>query len=140
MSARPRVATAYVLDTSALLTLVEDEPGAQEVGRVLSKGNSFIPHIALLEVRYITLQEQGLDMADLRHALLLSCPAEVLWEMDEPTLLTAARLKASHRISLGDSIVAAYAIQRGATLLHKDPEFEPLAGELKLEALPYKGA
>jgi len=27
-----------------------------------------------------------------------------------------------------------------ATLIHKDPQFEALAGELDLEALPYKTA
>jgi ribonuclease VapC len=117
---------------------MEDEPGASVVETALEKGGALIPHVALLEVRYITLQEKGLDTADYRHALLLGSPAEVLWTIDEPTLLTAARLKATHRISLGDSIVAAYAIQRGATLLHKDPEFEALTNELKLESLPYK--
>lgn len=60
--------------------------------------------------------------------------------MDESTLLTAAPIKASRRVSLADAIVAAFAVQNGATLVHKDPEFEALAGEISLEALPYKAA
>ena len=61
------------------------------------------------------------------------------WEVDEPLLLTAARLKATHRVSLADAIIAAYAIRQGATLVHKDPEYESLSSELDLETLPYKG-
>ena len=140
MSARRVATSSYVLDTSALMTLIEDEPGASQVEHALAKETAFIPFVVLLEIRYITLQEQDRHVADLRHALLLNSPAQILWTMDESTLLTAARLKANYRISLGDSIVAAYAIQRGATLLHKDPEYESLADELMLESLPYKSA
>jgi predicted nucleic acid-binding protein len=63
-----------------------------------------------------------------------------MWNMDEPTLLTAARLKAVHRISLANAIIAAFAIRQNALLLHKDPEFESLSGQVLLEALPYKRA
>ena len=58
--------------------------------------------------------------------------------MDEATVLTAARLKAQHRVSLADAIIAAFAIRQDAILLHKDPEFDALTGLLKMEALPYK--
>lgn len=129
---------AFVLDTSALLTLIEDEAGAARVERILLRDHALIPFMSLLEVRYITLQERGQDAADFRHAALISCGATILREMDEPTLLTAARIKASRRVSLADAIVAAFAVQNGATLVHKDPEFEALAGEISLEALPYK--
>ena len=58
--------------------------------------------------------------------------------MDEATVLTAAGLKARHHVSLADAIIAAFAIRKGAILMHKDPEFEALEGLLKMEALPYK--
>jgi len=35
-------------------------------------------------------------------------------------------------------LIAAYAQQQGAILIHKDPEFEALAETIPLEALPYK--
>ena len=63
---------------------------------------------------------------------------EILWGMDESTLLTASKLKAGHRVSLADAIIAAFAIRRGAVLMHKDPELDALAGLLPMEALPYK--
>jgi ribonuclease VapC len=60
--------------------------------------------------------------------------------MDEPTLLQAARLKATYHLSLADAIVAAVAIRRKAILLHKDPKYEALEGHLEMESLPYKNA
>jgi predicted nucleic acid-binding protein len=58
--------------------------------------------------------------------------------MNEPIVLTAARLKAAHWLSFADAIIAAFALREDATLLHKDPQFEALDGEVMLEALPYK--
>ncbi len=128
----------YVLDSSALLTLIEDEEGADRVQEVLEEGHSILPWLALMEMYYITQQERGQAEADHRYALVRQLPAEILWQMDEPLVLTAARFKAEHRLSLADAIIAAVARRRGAVLLHKDPEFEALAEQVRLEALPYK--
>ena len=129
---------AFLLDTSVLLTLIEDEDGAARVEQILREESVFITWMSLLEVYYITQQERGQTEAERRHALLKSVPVTFLWQVDEPMLLTAARLKASYRLSLADTIIAAYAIRQQAILLHKDPEFTVLSGQLELEALPYK--
>lgn len=129
----------YLLDASAILTLVEDESGAERVEQIIRQAEDvYIPWVALMEVYYITQQERDQPEADRRYALIKHLLADVLWEMDEPTLLTAARLKATHSLSFADSIVAAYGMQLNATLIHKDPEFEALAEQLILETLPYK--
>jgi uncharacterized protein len=128
----------FVLDTSALLTLIEDEQGAERVDQVLRTEQVWIPWIVLLEVNYISRQERGEAEADRRYALMKQLPVTILWDMDEPTLLTAARFKASHRLSLADAIIAACALQVNAVVLHKDPEYEALAGQLPSEALPCK--
>jgi predicted nucleic acid-binding protein len=128
----------YLLDTSALLTLIEDEAGADRVEQLLHQAEVWLPWLVLLEATYITQQEQGEAEADRRYALMKQLPITILWEVNEPTLLTAARLKAVHRVSLADAIIAAFAIQANAVLLHKDPEFEALAGQVTLEALPYQ--
>lgn len=129
---------AYVLDTSALLTLIEDEPGADRVEEVLRHHDCVIPWIALLEVHYVTLQAEGVDEAEHRHALLESLPAEIRWLADSRVMRAASRFKASHRMSLADAIVGGVASARSATLLHKDPEFETLDGQIVIESLPYK--
>jgi predicted nucleic acid-binding protein len=119
---------------------MEDEAGAERVAELLRAGQALLPWIALLEAYYVVMQERGVAEADRRYALARALPAEILWDMDEPAVLQAGALKASHRLSLADAIVAALALRHGAVLLHKDPEFEPLAELMSLEGLPYKSA
>ena len=128
----------YLLDTSAVLTFLEDEDGAERVESLLRQEEIFLPYLVLLETYYITLQEQPEDVADKRYALLKQLPATILWEVDEPTLLTAGRFKAYHRLSLADAIIAAFAQRLGASLVHKDPELEALAESVEQEVLLYK--
>ncbi len=128
----------YLLDTSALLSFIEDEAGADRVEKALKQSTTLLPWMVLLETYYITLQEEGQAEADRRIALIKQLKVKIVWDMDEPTLLTAGRLKADHRVSLADAVIAAFAIRRAAVLMHKDPEFEALTGLLPMESLPYK--
>ena len=105
---------------------------------VLSHERVLLPWLALMEVYYVTLQERGAPEAEARYAALVSCGAELIWDMDEATVLTAARWKARYRVSLADLVIAATAHRHGAILLHKDPEFDALGAELTREALPYR--
>ena len=57
---------------------------------------------------------------------------------DERDLLLGGRFKAFYWLSFADALIAAVACSCGATLVHKDLEFEALAGDLLLLALPYK--
>lgn len=127
-----------LLDTSALIALMEDEAGAQQVEQAIRQKKTLLPWLVLLEVHYITQQERGRAEADRRFAIAKELPSTILWEIDEPMVLTASRLKAGFHLSLADSLIAAYAIREGATLMHKDPEFEALADQVPLEGLPYK--
>ncbi len=128
----------YLLDTSAILTFLEDEAGAERVEDLLRSEEVVLPFLVLLETFYITLQEQTEDVAEERYALLKQLPATYLWHVDEPTLLTAGRFKARFRISLADAIIAAYAVTQDTTLVHKDPELEALNTMVRQEVLPYK--
>ncbi len=128
----------YLLDTSAWLTLIEDESGSDRVEEILRVGRSLVPWTVLLEVRYITLRKRGENEADRRYAYMRFSPVEILWDIDEAIVLTAARIKANNPISIADALIAAYAQRHNAILVHKDPEFESLSGEIVLETLPYK--
>lgn len=130
----------FLLDTSALLTLMEDESGADRVQAILAEHGALIPWMTLLEAYYISLQKRGQEEADRRYALMKRLPATFPNVLDEPTLLTAGRIKALHRLSLADAIIAAVAVINAATLVHKDPEFETLTGIVTMERLPYKSA
>lgn len=75
----------------------------------MSSGNR-LPWPVPMETCTTTLQEKGRAEADRRYALLRQLRAEILWGMEEPILLTAARLKAEHHVTLADAVAAAFAI------------------------------
>lgn len=128
----------YVLDTSALFAFIEDEDGSERVEKLLLQQDCILPWIVILEAIYITQKERGEAEANYRYALLKQLPVRIIWDMDEPVLLIAARIKANYHVSLADAIIAAYTYQHKAILVHKDPEFDSLADQIDLEALPYK--
>ena len=94
---------AYLLDTSALLTLIENELGAERVEQVLRTEAVIIPWMCSLEVMYITQQERSVAEAERRYAPLKALPVTHLWDLEEALLLTAAPLKATYRLSLADA-------------------------------------
>lgn len=132
------VSETYLLDTSALLTLIEDEDGAARVETLLKEHDVLVPWLCLLELHYISQQERTLSEANKRYALLRATNAVVLWNASETVLLSAASYKANHKLSLADAVIAAFAHSHGAVLVHKDPEYEVLQAEVRLESLPYK--
>jgi len=136
------VADAFVLDTSAILALTGNEPGADEVQARLTEAiagrielhSSFA---TLTEVEYITTQEEGGEVARQRMADLNALPIQWL-HSDAALCSEAAKLKAAHKISFADAFVAATARRFDATLIHKDPEFHAFAGVVKQQMLPAK--
>ena len=129
---------SFVLDTSALMTFIEQEEGAERVRDILLKNSIIIHWLSILETVYIAQRELGEDEALTRYALLKKLNATVIWDADESLLLNAARIKAAHSLSLADSVIAATASQYAAILLHKDPEYELLRDVVEMEILPYK--
>ena len=132
--------TQYLLDTSALLTLRDDEPGADDVARFLDVGERSgnrcrICFISLMEILYRVWQDEGQTEARLAYAQCLALPLTVVHE-NTPLLEQAAAVKAMHRLSVADAWIAATALLTDATLVHKDPEFEPVP--LPQHRLPYK--
>jgi predicted nucleic acid-binding protein len=51
--------------------------------------------------------------ADRCIALPKQLAVTIVWGMDEATMLTAARIKAQHRVSLADALIAAFAVRAG---------------------------
>lgn len=130
----------WLLDTSALLALRDDKAGADEVAALLVKAQAgkarcFGCFITLMEVFYRVWKDEGEAAGRLAHAQCLALPIEWLHETPE-MLETAARLKATQRLSLADAWIAAAAELKAATLVHKNPEFATLP--LPQQILPYK--
>ncbi len=129
---------AYLLDTSAILAMIEGEAGADRTEQLLRDQRVLLPFVVLLEIYYITLQERGEEEANSRYAMLKALEIGLLTEVTEPVLLRAAQMKAYTRISFADAIIAAFAAVHGAVLVHKDPEFDALKDQVRLESLSYK--
>ena len=132
----------YILDTSALLTYIEDEDGSDEVEKLLVKAENgeveiYIAFISITEVFYITLQEKDETEAMQRIKLIQSLAVKFV-ESYEDLNLAAGRFKSTNRISLADSYIAALCHEYEGTLVHKDPEFEKMSSSLKEHRLPYK--
>jgi len=132
----------YVLDTSALLTLIEDEAGADQVQTLPEQAKRgevslFVSFISFMEVYYISLQERGQEEAQERVQLMAALPV-LRVESTETLAVFAGQCKAAHRLSVADAWIAALAQERDATLVHKDPEFEQLEAVVKVLKLPYK--
>lgn len=128
----------FLLDTSALMSLIEDEPGAERVEYLLNNENTIIPWAALMEIYYMTLRERGEEVAESRFSMLNSSPASIIWNMSEATVILSGIIKAKHRVSFADAIMAGIAIKNSAILVHKDPEMEALDDKVRMEILPYK--
>ncbi|MGV6851028.1 MAG: PIN domain-containing protein [bacterium] len=130
----------YVLDTSALMTLRDDEAGADVVADLLSQcqtgdAKCFACFMSLMEIFYRVWKDES--EADGRLAYEQCKALPITWVHESPELLEkAVMVKATGRVSLADAWIAATALLEGATLVHKDPEFGSV--ECLQQVLPFK--
>lgn len=132
----------FLLDTSALFVYTGMENGFETVAHTLNlakngKCTVFISFITLTEIYYICWKEKGEDAAKELVVLVKALPVEIV-KSSERIALSAGRLKANHKLSLADAIIAATAIDKSAILIHKDPELECISGYTETIKLPYK--
>lgn len=133
--------SGYLLDTSALLALRDDEPGAERVAALLetavrSERACYGCFMSQMELLYRVWKDEGEEAGREAYSMCLRLP--IVWLHESPGLLErAAAVKACFSLSLADAWIAAAALQLDAILVHKDPEFEKVA-DLKQESLPYK--
>ena len=117
----------HLLDTSALLTLRDDEPGADRVAELLALAQSRKCEctgcfMSLMELMYRVWRDESEAHAYLAYEQCLALP--ITWIHETPELLkAAASVKARYPLSVADAWIAAAAELIGATLVHKDPEF-----------------
>jgi predicted nucleic acid-binding protein len=118
-----------VLDTYAVIALLEGEAAAQHVAEVLRIGEPWMTIVNLGEVLYITERRHGRAAADTAYANLLadrssSSRVPIRWlPVDEVLVRRAASLKAAGGLSYADCFAAAAAAILGCPVLTGDPEF-----------------
>jgi len=131
-----------VLDTSAVITLLCDEDGADVVENYLNKAKKgsihlYISFATIAEVFSSATKKEGKDRAELYLAIMRSWSVKCVHSSDE-LCLSAGAIKAKYKLSFADAFIACTAIHYDALLVHKDPEFEALKAILQMEILPYK--
>jgi len=122
------VRNLFVLDTSALLALRGNESGADRVEKLLQQANRrqcrlLVSFMTRMEILYLIWRDEGEQQG--REALRLLDSLAIEWVSCEARILEASAYVKSHGgLSVADSWIAATAIDRDATLVHKDPEFQ----------------
>ncbi len=129
---------SYVLDTSALIALWNDEEGADTVEHVMRSGA--IIHIAFMsfmEGRYRLWKNAGKDESDEFSKYLEILPIKRI-NITDTIFEKSVEIKATNNLSVCDSWIIATAIATNSILVHKDPEFEQVRKKVRLKNLPYK--
>jgi len=131
-------AESYVLDTSALLTLWNDEEGANFLENLLRSGvDVYVSFMSYMESRYRIWKNAGKEESDEFSKYLELLPLTRI-DITDSIFEKAIEIKATKNLSVSDSWIIATAIALDSTLVHKDPEFDQVKTLVKLKALPYK--
>ena len=125
----------YVLDACALLRLAQDEPGADQVEKILNAAQAgecrvLMHQINLGEVVYRIGKGFGWAVAERKQTEIDLLPIETVTFSNE-IFWAAVKLKAHYPMSYADCFVAALAIRQEAVLLTSDPEFNVLGNAVK---------
>ena len=119
-----------VLDASALISFLRDEPGAEVVQNLLDRGPeaTYAHALNLCEVYYDFWRAATQEIAESAIADLLTVGIQERSDLDSEFWREVGRLKALHRrVSLADCCGLALASRLGATFVTADRhELEPI--------------
>jgi len=127
----------YVLDSYALITYFEDEPGADQVAQVLSqliqgKAKGFLSVVNWGEVYYNTMREEGVAEAEKVILQLDKFPIQMV-EANRELTYEAAKLKGKYRIAYADCFAVALSLKLNASLVTGDLEFKKLKERISIQ-------
>ena len=119
-----------VLDASALLALLFDEPGAERIETLFNQAAEadkpmLIAAVNWAEVLYKMQRKHGAKGFEGAQQFERTMPLEVA-PLDRELAESAAQLKNEHDLGLADAFAAALAKSKNAELLTGDPEFKEL--------------
>jgi predicted nucleic acid-binding protein len=127
-----------VLDAHALMVLFNDEPGSEEVEKLLLKAESGTPKLLMSivnwgEIYYSILRGASQEMADAKSHEIAGMQIELVPvdARDLELVRQAAVFKATKKMSYANCFAAALAKTRNAELVTGDREFKVVESELK---------
>ena len=123
----------FVLDSYSLLAFFRDEPGADAIEKLLNeaaedKHELYITVVNVGEVYYMSCRKDRVSKANQVWEAMRKFPLHFI-EVNLDLSLAAAKIKANYKLSYADAFAAALTIQKKATLVTGDNEFESLEGE-----------
>jgi predicted nucleic acid-binding protein len=131
-----------VLDAHALMVLFNDEPGADEVEKILLKAESGTPKLLMSvvnwgEIYYSILRGASPEMAESKSHEIAGMRIEIVPvdSRDLELVRQAAVFKATKKMSYADCFAAALAKIKSAELVTGDREFKQLARDVKIHWL-----
>jgi predicted nucleic acid-binding protein len=131
----------FVLDANALISLLEDRPGAAtRVESLIAEASRHETPVLMSavnwgEVFYVAWKLHGETHAQETEAKLQQLPILVI-AADRDRATRAAAIKQRHSLGYADAFAAELAIDRGASLVTSDPEFSKLGKKLSVYSLP----
>ena len=129
-----------VIDSHALIAFLKGEVGAERVASFLKaacegKVRAVMSTVSLGEVAYVTERRLGLHPAQAVLAAIDQLPIEIL-PVDRSVALSAAHLKAVHKLPYVDALVAALAQLHEGAVLTGDRDFAAVEAVVGVEWLP----
>lgn len=111
----------YVMDSTAMIAFLNDEPGADVVESYLLDGNSVcLAHaINLCEVYYQAFRQGGEPEAEMALSELAN-GVRAREDFDNAFWKSAGKIKGSHRLSLADAFAVALTLRAGGELVTSD--------------------
>ncbi|MBX6377926.1 MAG: PIN domain-containing protein [Clostridia bacterium] len=122
------MAERFVLDAYAVLVLLDDAPGAEDMAAILSDEESEV-HIGAInvgEIEYIVHRRAGAERARAVEEAIYDHPRLRVAEVTRERVREAAGMKAVGGLSFADAFAAALALEFDAYLVTGDPEFRRL--------------
>jgi ribonuclease VapC len=126
----------YVLDASAIFSLLEGGAAADKVAHLLKQAHARNATLSMSvinwgEVYYSLLRGRGLEQANSTRQAIIRLPIE-MFPADLARVESAAALKSSHKLPYADGFAAALAFERDATLVTRDSDFRRLQSTLRI--------
>jgi len=132
------IMATMVLDAHAVMVLFNDEPGAEEVEKILLKAEKGNPRLLMSvvnwgEIYYSIIRGASQAIADSKSHEIAGMPLELVPvdARDLELVREAAIFKATKKMSYADCFAAALAKARNAELVTGDREFKVVEKELK---------
>jgi len=134
-----KVSKIYVLDSFAILALINGEQGSDVVADLLNRAQTdeaktLMSWVNVGEVAYIVERRSGVGQVYQVLGNLETTKIDFV-DADRTLTLAAAHLKAQYPLSYADAFAAALAVREKAILLTGDPEFRALEKELTIQWL-----